>query len=349
MIEIDGSTHSGSGTLLRYAIALASLLGEPVHVFRVRSRRDKPGLRPQHLQALRACSSLASGRMDGDEVGSAEIYYYPGKGLKGGSYHWDIGTAGSTTMLAFTVIPPALFADSPSRFSLVGGLFQDFAPSAFHMQKVLLPLLERMGAEVSLEIVRPGYVPQGGGHLAVSVKPLQTPLKPLRMLEQGSIGKIRGLSLSSHLKEGEVGERMASRCRALLEENGFKSDIEVMNDSTAVQKGAALLLWTETAAGCFLGADQAGKRGRRSENIARFVVDSLLKDLGTGAATDRHLADQLILFAALARGKTEYLVPSVSDHVRSNLWLVSKILGAKTEIQGNLLTIEGIGFHPSGN
>ena len=348
MIEIDGSTHSGSGTLLRYSIALASLVSEPVHLIRVRARRDKPGLRPQHLEALRACSSMASGRLEGDEIGSQEITYYPGKGLKGGDYHWDIGTAGSTTMLAFTVIPPALFADGSCRFSIVGGLFQDFAPSAFHMQKVLFPLVRRMGARVSLEIARPGYVPQGGGHLVVSVEPLEKPLEGLRMVEPGGVERVRGLSLASHLKTEEVGERMARQCRALLEQYGYSSEIEVLHDGSAPQKGAALLLWAETTGGSLLGADQAGKRGRRSERIAEFVVDSLMEDLRSGATTDRHLADQLILFAALARGRTEYLVPKVSDHVLSNLWLVNKILGARTKIEGNLVRIEGIGFSPSG-
>lgn len=348
MIEIDGSTHSGSGTLLRYAVALATLVVEPIHVLRVRARRDKPGLRPQHLSALRACSSLSSGRLEGDEVGSQEIYYYPGKSLKGGDYHWDIGTAGSTTMLAFTVIPPALFAEGPSRFSIIGGLFQDFAPSAFHMQKILVPLIRRMGAEVSLEIVRPGYVPQGGGHLKVSVTPSEDPLQPLRLLEQGAVERIRGLSLASHLKVQEVGERMAHRCRTVLKGYGHEPDIDVIHDSTAAQKGAALLLWAETTTGCLLGADRAGKPGRRSESIAEFVVGSLMEDLRTGATTDRHLADQLVLLAALASKKTEYLVPSVTDHLQSSLWLVSKILGAKTEVEGNRVRIEGVGFYPSG-
>jgi RNA 3'-terminal phosphate cyclase (ATP) len=316
-------------------------------MFKVRAKRDKPGLRPQHLEALRACSSLASGRLEGDEVGSREVYYYPGRGLKGGEYHWDIGTAGSTTMLAYTVIPPALFADGPSRFSIVGGLFQDFAPSAFHMHKVLFPLMKRMGAEVNLEIDRPGYVPQGSGRLVVTVKPLKESLKGLVMLEPGAVERVRGLALASHLKAEEVSERMERQCRMLLEQYGYSPDIEVLHDESAVQKGAALLLWAQTTTGCLLGADQAGKRGRRSERIAEFVVHSLMTDLRTGATTDRHLADQLILFAALARNKTEYIVPDITDHVMSNLWLVNKILGAGTQIEGNLVRIEGIGFSPS--
>jgi RNA 3'-terminal phosphate cyclase (ATP) len=346
VIRIDGSMHSGSGTLLRYASVLATLVGEPLHMVHIRARREKPGLRPQHLLALRACSSLCSGRLEGDAVGSREIYYYPGPLLKGGDYHWDIGTAGSTTMLAYSVIPLALYAKSPSRFSIVGGLFQDHAPSAFHMQKVLFPFLSRLGVEVRIEVIRPGYVPQGGGELQVSVQPLSRPIGCIRSLDQGRIVAIRGISLASHLEGERVAMRMADRCRELLESQGWAPQIEVQDDASAVQKGAALLLWAQTDTGCLMGADQAGKRGRRSENIAAYVVKSLLEDIGTGATTDRHLADQLILFAALAGERTEYLVPGPSEHVQSNLWLVSEMLGAKAELKGNLLRVDGVGYFP---
>jgi RNA 3'-terminal phosphate cyclase (ATP) len=348
MIEVDGSAHSGSGTLLRYAVALAALLGEPLHMTRIRAKRDKPGLRPQHLQALLSCSSLSGGEFKGAEVGSKEIFFQPGGSLKYGDFHWDIGTAGSTTMLAFTLIPLALFARGPCNFSLVGGLFQDFAPSAFHLQEVLLPTLKKMGAEARTEILRPGYPPKGQGRLKVEVKPLKARLSPLQMTDQGSIGVLRGISLSSHLENERVSERMADQCNRLLGKQGHPVQIEVRNDQTAPQKGAALCLWAETETGCLLGSDQAGKAGRRSEKIAQFVVTSLLEDLGTGATTDRHLADQLILFAALADGTTQYLIPRMTEHVESNLWLVEKILGAKSQLDKNHLRIDGIGFQRAG-
>jgi len=345
MIEIDGSMHSGSGTLLRYAVALATLVGEPLHMTRIRAKREKPGLMPQHLQAVRACCSLSDGELEGAELKSLEIFYRPGKSLRGGNFQWDIGTAGSTTMLAFTLIPLALFAQHPCRFSITGGLFQDNAPSAFHMQRVLIPLLQKMGAEARLEILRPGYVPKGHGHLVLEVRPLEGHLNPLRMVEQGEVREISGISLASHLEKGRVSERMANQCQKLLEEQGYPVRMETLRDKTALQKGAALFLRAETETGCLLGADQAGKPGRRSEAIAEFVVHSLLEDLRTKATTDRHLADQLILFAALANGTTEYLIPRVVEHIESNLWLGEKILGAKVRVEGNHLRIEGIGFH----
>ena len=344
MLDIDGSIHSGSGTLFRYSIALATLLGEPLHITRIRANREKPGLRPQHLQALRASSSLCNGKIQGAEVGASEIHYQPGPSLRHGDFHWDIGTAGSTTMLAFTLIPPALFAAGPSRFFLTGGLFQDFAPSAFHMQKVLLPILERMGADVQIHILRPGYVPKGQGRLRVEVKPSNRALKPPQMPEQGMVQEVRGISLASHLEKDKVSARMAHECVRLLEKEGYPAKMEILDDRQAVQKGAALCLWAETSTGCLLGADQAGAPGRKSEAIAGSVVSSLLEDLSTQATTDRHLADQLILFAALAKGTSRYRIPRLTGHVQSNLWLVEKILGVKTEMKENILTIEGIGF-----
>jgi RNA 3'-terminal phosphate cyclase (ATP) len=348
MIEIDGSMHSGSGTVLRYAVALAALRGEPLRIRHIRARRAKPGLRPQHLQAVRACAALCGGNLQGDEVGSREIVFQPGRSLKGGAYRFDIGTAGSATMLAFPLLPLALYARTPSRFSLSGGLFQDFAPSAFHMRDVLFPHLESMGARIRLKVERPGYVPKGGGMLTLEVEPIRLRLAPLLRLEQGKIRQFHGTSLASNLADEKVGERMAAGCRELLA-GSAPVKIEVLQDSTALQKGAALFLRADTSTGCILGADQAGKPGRRSETIAEFVVSTLREDLAAGATVDRHMADQLILFAALADGETRYRIPMMTDHVESNLWIVETMLGARTARDGNIITIIGIGLAPSGN
>ena len=346
MIEIDGSTFSGSGTILRYAAALATLVREPLHMVHIRARRPKPGLRPQHVQALRACCALSNGYLEGDVVDSDTITYHPGRSLDGGDFNWDIGTAGSTTMLALTVIPLALYAGRSCRFSMQGGLFQDFAPSAYYLREVFLPMIRAMGAEIELEIMRPGYVPRGGGHLSVKVKALKQPLKPIERLMPGNIKEIRAIAAASHLVSEKVGQRMATRCSTLLEQRGYHAQIQTIEDTTALQKGAVLLLWAETDTHCLLGADRAGMRGRSSESIAEFVVSALWEDLEAGATTDRHLADQLILFAALADGRTQYLIPKLTGHVQSNLWLVETILGTKTALKGNHLTINGIGLHP---
>lgn len=344
MIEIDGSEQSGSGTIVRYGLALATLTREPLRIIRIRAKRPKPGLRPQHLSALQACCTLGGGRAEGAHVGSTEMTYWPGAVTRGGDFRVDIGTAGSATLAALTLIPSCLFASSPCRITITGGLFQDFAPSFFHTQRVLVPLLGLMGAGVRMEMIRAGYFPKGGGEIRLEVQPMKRALDPLSLVDQGAVSSVEGIALASHLKDRKVAERMAERARGLLHARGLTAELKPVEDSTAVQSGAVLVLWARTDRGCLLGSDQAGKPRRRSEAIADFVVKSLLEDLDSGATTDHHAADQLILFGALAKGTTRYRIPLVTDHVTANRWLVEKILRVQTRCIGNLLEMEGMGY-----
>jgi RNA 3'-terminal phosphate cyclase (ATP) len=343
MIHIDGSAHSGSGTLVRYAVALSSLLGAELHMDNVRAKRPKPGLRPQHLTSVKACAEMCGAQVKGAVIDSTDIVYRPGISIKGGHYQWDIGTAGSTTLLVMTLLPLALFTDKETVLRITGGLFQDFAPSAHHMQNVLFPLLGKMGVRAELKIIRPGYVPRGSGIVQVSIQPVDGEIKPLRLLEQGRVKKVSGLALSSHLEEQKVSQRMAQECQKVLARNGLQANIETLWDEDAVQAGASLAVWAETDSGCLLGSDQAGQRGRSSEDIGRYVARNLLEDLNSGATVDRHLADQLILYATLAGGTTEYIIPGRTEHVEANIWLAGKF-GAKASLEDNTVRIEGLGY-----
>ncbi|NIT01280.1 MAG: RNA 3'-phosphate cyclase, partial [Candidatus Latescibacteria bacterium] len=226
---------------------------------------------------------------------------------------------------------------------LTGGLFQDFAPSAFHMQSVLLPMLRKMGIRAQLAIARPGYVPKGGGIIELSVEPIQE-LHPLVLGEQGKLLSIKGIALSSHLKDKKVSERMARACQSALKTQGYVAEIEIVYDDTAPQEGAALALFAETDQGAILGADMAGRVGRRSEEIGRKVAQMLMEDLQAESSVDRYAADQVILFAALARGKSRFKIPRITEHVETNLWLVEEILGAKVSLEHHWIEIDGPGF-----
>ena len=343
MITIDGGAKSGSGTIVRYSVALASLLGKEIRIQNIRARRDKPGLRAQHLKVVQACQEMCHGLVENATVGSKEITYTPGGRFNGGEYSWDIGTAGSTTMMAQTLLPLACFARKPSKFRLEGGLFQDFAPSAYHMKFVLLPFLRQMGVQTEFDIIRPGYVPRGGGVVEIRVAP-GGKLKPLNLTEQGEIFNIKGIALSSHLKAKRVSQRMAEECRKLLSSYGYKVEIEKIEDESSLQEGAVLAIYVETSRGNRMGSDRAGRPGRSSESIGRYVAERFIEDVKTGAAVDRYIADQLIIYGGLADGVTRYSVPHITEHVETNLWLIEEFLGAKTKIEGNLIEIAGIGF-----
>ncbi len=358
MLTIDGSRFSGSGAIVRQAVAFAALTGQSIRVVHVRAKRDKPGLRAQHLHVIEAIAELVNGCTEGLMLGSQEFVFHPGSLKVERSYRWDIGSAGSTTMLALGILPVLAFAASPVTVELRGGLFQDFAPSAFHLQHVVLPLVRRMGLHATITVVRPGYVPQGEGVLRLSVQPVSGPLRAIVQDEAGPVTRVWGIALSSHLEERQVSRRMAEAAREVLAQAGYSADIEIRHDSESLQPGAALALFAdrepadqETAdhgTTLRLGADQAGALRRRAESIGTHVAQQLLQEIRSGATVDRFAADQVIPFAALAEGESRFLIAAVTDHVWTGAWLAELFLGARVGIDGQRLTITGAGFRMAG-
>jgi len=352
MITIDGSQKSGSGTIVRDAVPFSVLTGEELFLTNIRANSHKPGLRAQHLRGIEASAHICQGELAEATIGSKEIRFKPGKGIRGGTFKWDIGTAGSTNMLALSVIPLALFADKPSRYEITGGLFQDFAPSIYHVKYVLLRILETMGINVDIKIIRPGYVPMGNGQIEVKVVPVREIIKPLILVDRGKTTGIKGIALSSLLQKRKVSNRMAKECQRRLKSKGYVSDIEILYDNknnpvyprTSIQAGASLAIWAETDTGCLIGSDMAGAPGRPAEYIGKKVANHLIEVLETEATVDEHVADQLIPFCGLADGWSSYIIPKMTDHIETRLWLVEKMLGAKTEVKDNRLRVKGIGY-----
>ncbi|RPI56691.1 MAG: hypothetical protein EHM55_04430 [Acidobacteria bacterium] len=136
---------------------------------------------------------------------------------------------------------------------------------------------------------------------------------------------------------------MASACRGHLTAAGLSCAIERVDDTTAHHAGASLAIWGESTSGGCLGADRAGAIGRSSEAIGALVAKTFLEDLGSGATVDRHVADQLVLFAALARGTTRYLVPRESEHLATNLWIIEQF-GARGSVDGKRVVVDGLGL-----
>ncbi|HXV85022.1 MAG TPA: RNA 3'-terminal phosphate cyclase [Candidatus Binatia bacterium] len=344
MLEIDGSRYSGSGAIVRQAVAFAALTGNAVHVTNIRVRRPKPGLRRQHVQVVEAIRQLVGGASEGVVQGSQEIVFRPGKPSRNQRYTWDIGSAGSTTSLAIAVLPILAFGPSPVSIELRGGLFQDFAPSFYHLEHVLLRLLGRMGIKAAARMDRPGYVPTGGGILRLDVTPVQNVLEALVFEKPGALETIWSIALSSRLKGQSVSDRMAQALTGAFAAAGYKAQVRVLYDDTALQPGAGLAAFADLGGGSRLGSDRAGAPGRRSEVIGRYVARQLLEDLKTGATLDRYASDQIIPFAVLAFGESRFRIPRITEHVESSVWLCREILGAEVKAEGHELLVKGIGF-----
>jgi len=338
MLEIDGSLKSGSGTILRLSVALAGILGEPLHICNIRKRRSKPGLRPQHLEAVLTAARLCNASLRGASLGSQEIWFEP-SGIEGGEIHAEIGTAGSIPMLIMTVLPLCFFAKKPVRLHVSkGGTDVRHSPTINYLRHVLLPTLGRMGLNASIEVRKYGYYPKGMGEVTLRVKPADQFL-PIRLEGFGRVSEVGGVSVCTFLADRKVADRQAREARRLLASRGFRPEIGVVNDfSNPLQKGSSIVLWARTDSGVLLGGDAIGEIRKLSEVVAREAAGNLLDEVQAKATVDIHLADMLVPYVALARGASSFFVREVTDHLESNIWLATEILGARfhSEKKGEL-------------
>ena len=347
-LVVDGARFSGSGSIVRLAAAYAAVTGTPISVVNARAVRRPPGLRRQHAMALRAVHELVGGTLEGADVGSDHFTFRPGDRLPRASHRWDIGSAGSVTALSLALVPVLIARGGGVTVELVGGLFQDYAPTVFHLQHALVPALARMGADVEVEMLRPGYVPSGEGILRLHVAKRSGALRPLTLSERGPAERTWGVAMASHLAQRDVAGRIARAAHAALADAGSHADIEVRDDRLAAQPGAAFALFADFAGGVRLGADCAGAPRRPAEHIGRHVATELLDVVASGATVDRFLADQLVVFAAMADGVSTFVAPRVTGHVESAAWLAQTLLADRVEIDADagVVTVSSAGIRP---
>jgi len=332
LLEIDGSQKSGSGTILRLSIALASILQEPLHIYNIRQKRPQPGLRPQHLEAVLTAGKICNAQIEGAKIGSKELWYRPNE-ILGGEIQAEIGTAGSIPMLLMTILPLCIFAKQHVCLKVTkGGTDVRHSPTINYLRNVFLPVLQKMGINASLTVHKYGYYPRGMGEVTLEVKPTNK-LKPIRLEKFGEIREIKGVSVCTFLEDRKVAERQAKAANNYLNTRGFIARIEVINDrSNPLQKGSSLVLWAETDKGAILGADAIGEMRKTSEKVGREAAEKLWKELVMKPTVDVHLADMLIPYVALAEERSIYLARELTDHLETNIWLTEKILDVKFKV-----------------
>ena len=332
MLEVDGSRKSGSGTILRFAIALAAILNDPLHIRNIRLKRPEPGLRPQHLESVLAAARLCNAEVDGASLGSGELWFYPNE-IAGGRVEAQIGTAGSIPMLLITVLPICAFAQNPVVLHISnGGTDVSHSPTISYLSYVFLPVLRRMGVEATLKVLKYGYYPKGMGEVTVETSPTQK-LAPLRLEEFGSLEAVEGKSVCTFLADRRVAERQAKAASKLLSSKGCHSHISVVNDrSNPLQKGSSLTLWARTDTGVILGGDAIGELRKTSEAVGLEAAGDLLREVEACATVDIHLADMLVPYMALAEEECAFLTRSTTDHLKTNVWLAQEALNVKFKI-----------------
>jgi RNA 3'-terminal phosphate cyclase (ATP) len=324
MLQLDGSQGEGGGQVLRTSLSLALVTGQAFRIERIRQRRDKPGLMRQHLTAVHAAAALGKASVSGDTVGSQELTFAPGA-LRAGEFHFQVGTAGSTTLVLQTLLPALLSAPGPTTVVLEGGTHNPFAPPFDFLQRAFLPQLQRMGGQVELRLERAGFHPAGGGRVVAEVTP--GPLQPLQLLERGKARPIRARALSAKLPP-HVGER---ELRVLRDRLGLPEAQVRADDVASYGPGNVVLVElpfehvTEVTTGF-------GRRGLPAEEVAAAAAEDALAYLGHGAPVGVHLADQLLLPMALAGGGA-FRTAEPSLHTRTNAEVIARFLPVHTTLR----------------
>ncbi len=345
MIEVDGSQKSGSGTILRLSVSLAAVLGKSLHIFNIRQSRPQPGLKPQHLEAVLTAARLCDAELTGAVLGSREIWFRPGK-IKGGRVEAEIGTAGSIPMLLMAVLPVCAFAEQVVELHVSkGGTDVSHSPTINYMRFVFLPMLKRIGLDASLVVRKYGYYPKGMGEATLTVQPCQS-LRALNLENFGNMRTMKGVSTCTFLEDRKVAERQAKAANEYLKTKGLAANIQIVNDrSNPLQKGSSITLWAETDTGTIIGADAIGELKKPSEAVGREAAEKLQAEIVAKPTVDVHLADMLILYIALAKGKSVFLAREVTEHLEANIWLVEKMLDVRFKVEkvGRSYRIEKLG------
>jgi RNA 3'-terminal phosphate cyclase (ATP) len=329
MIEIDGMMGEGGGQVLRSSLTLSLLTGTPVRLTRIRAGRAKPGLRYQHRMAVQAAACISGACVEGDRIGSQELYFSPGVVVPG-SYHFDIGTAGSTSLVLQTVLLPLAMAAGESRLHICGGTHVPWSPCFHYLDWHWRVLLARLGVSFELDLLMAGFYPQGGGEVH-AVLPGSARPRGIQLCERGRLLRVRGLSAVANLA-GEIGVRQ--RNTAMRQLRGLGCDIDIAVTALPARScGTVMVLLAEFehSQACFFAL---GERGKRAERVAAEAADELLKFLATDGAVDRWLADQLLLPLSCT-GQTSMLRTSeVTTHLLTNAEVVRRFLPVDITVSG---------------
>jgi RNA 3'-terminal phosphate cyclase (ATP) len=328
MLSVDGSYGEGGGQILRTALALAALTGVPVPIDRIRARRSKPGLRPQHLTAVQAVARVCQAEVTGVHLGSQALTFRP-RALQAGNYVFDVAeqtrSAGAVTLVAQALLPPLLKSGAAATVSLKGGTHVPGSPPAHYLSCVFLPALAAMGAEVDMTLERWGWYPRGGGAMRLSIGSAR-PLMGVQWHTPAAGSAFRGLSAAAKLPE-HVARRQAARLAARLD---VTVPVEII-PANGQDAGSLVLVWGPLAGFAALGA-----RGKPAEQVADEAAEAYLAYRASGAAVDRHLADQILIYLALAQGPSSFSTEAVTSHLLTNVWVIEQFLGPTFQVKGSL-------------
>ncbi len=324
-ITINGSHNEGGGQILRTALALSLATRTAFRIENIRAGRKQPGLQAQHLAAVRAAAQVGWAEVGGDELGSQKVTFVP-KDIVPGEYKFSVGTAGSTTLVLQTVLPALMLASKPSSLTLEGGTHNTAAPPYDFLAKTFVAILKRIGANVDMELLAYGFYPAGGGVMKVAIQP-PSEFRRLELTNRGKPGYRTARALIANLPRHIAERELAVIAQRL---SWPPSSLKIEPVSSRGPGNVVLLeVGSENITEVFTGF---GERGVRAETVAENVVQDTRRYLASEAAVGEHLADQLLLPMALAKGGVFTTLP-LSRHSQTNIDTIGRFLSTKIRVR----------------
>lgn len=322
MIIIDGSFGEGGGQILRTCLALSLVTGKPFRIENIRAGRKNPGLLRQHLTAVNAAAKIGQTEVTGAAIGSTVLSFVPGK-IAHGDYTFAVGTAGSTTLVLQTVLPALAVAGGRTSLTIEGGTHNPFAPPFDFLERAFLPLLARIGLNVTAKLHRYGFYPSGGGKIEIVIEPAGK-FSPLALNSRGEIRNRRARAILANLP-AQIGERELSIIKRKLSWPNEYLNIDKVDNSNGPGNVVIIELESDNATEVFIGF---GEKGKPAEEVAEQAVQHARRYLASTVATGEYLADQLLVPLAIAGGGSFTTLPP-SRHTTTNIDIIKKFLPAE--------------------
>jgi RNA 3'-terminal phosphate cyclase (ATP) len=352
MVEIDGAQGEGGGQVLRTALVLSALTGQPLRMRRIRANRANPGLAPQHLTVIRALARVCGAALEGAALRATELEFRPQYPPQAGVYDIDVaeaatgGSAGSVTLVLQAMHLALAYAAGSSRVRLVGGTHVPRSPAWHFLAHVYLPTVAGMGLRAETQLERWGFYPVGQGVITAEIEARGRPLAPITLERRGPMRRVWGVAVAANLP-AHIPQRIAARADKVLAGGGLRPHVQAPRERAA-GPGAGLFLVAEYE-GSAAGFAALGERGKPSEQVAEEASLDLLANHASGQPVDMHLADQLLLPAALAAGRSSYATCRLTQHTLTNADVIRQFLPVEIVIEGQVaegavVRVGGVGW-----
>jgi RNA 3'-terminal phosphate cyclase (ATP) len=373
-IHLEGTTLEGGGQLLRLSLGISALTKNPINITNIRGKRSGGGgLKAQHLTCVQWLGSACNARLSGVGLKSREITFSPSQRPSrniveqtSGEVRITQNTVGSIMLVLQAILPYLLFsnAGAPLHVTISGGTNVSNSPSYEYVAEVLIPMLSLIGIpSISSTLHSRGWS-QGYtriGSATFVVTPIKSTLPAFNLVDRGEIVHVKATITAPKNTEWdwreELGLMFEKRNEQFFGPNTIPSNssLEILFEDSRHEKRYYILLVATTSTGIKLGRDwlydravRSGKTERIIPMMIKKVSDDLLAEIEHGGCVDEFSRDQLVVFQALAEGKSrvdggrrgeEKVEPSL--HARTAMWVAEEMLGTEWDGEGGCV---GVGF-----